>query len=31
LVQSAPLSVRHLQRLRVAGFDPQLFAPEGAW
>ena len=41
LEQQAPLSVPHLQRLRVAGFDPQLFgpgsfapqsfAPVGAW
>ena len=31
LVQQAPLSVRHLQRLRLAGFDPQLFAPVEAW
>jgi len=31
LGQSAPLSVRHLQRLRVAGLDPQLFSPDGAW
>jgi pilus assembly protein CpaF len=31
LVQVAPLSARHLQRLRVSGFDPELFAPVGAW
>ena len=31
LVQQAPLSVRHLQRLRLAGVDPQLFAPAEAW
>ena len=31
LTQQAPLSVRHLQRLRLAGFDPQLFAPLEAW
>ncbi|MDJ0768003.1 MAG: ATPase, T2SS/T4P/T4SS family [Ilumatobacter sp.] len=30
LVQLAPLSARHLQRLRIAGYDPQLFAPSGA-
>ena len=31
LAQQAPLSVRHTQRLRLAGFDPQLFAPAEAW
>jgi Flp pilus assembly CpaF family ATPase len=31
LMQQAPLSVRHLQRLRLAGVDPQLFAPVEAW
>ena len=31
LTQQAPLSVRHLQRLRLAGFDPQLFVPLEAW
>ena len=31
LVQLAPLSTRHLQRLRLAGYDPQLFAPAVAW
>ncbi len=31
LAQFAPLSVRHLQRLRIAGYDAQLFAPGGAW
>jgi hypothetical protein len=31
LTQQAPLSVRHLQRLRVAGIDPQLFAPTESW
>jgi pilus assembly protein CpaF len=27
LVQTAPLSARHLQRLRISGYDPRLFAP----
>ena len=31
LRQRAPLSVRHLQRLRLAGVDPQLLAPVEAW
>lgn len=31
LVQTAPLSERHLQRLRRAGYDPRLFAPTGEW
>jgi Flp pilus assembly CpaF family ATPase len=31
LVQQAPLSVRHLQRLRLSGYDPHLFTPTGAW
>ncbi len=33
LVQLAPLSVRHIQRLRIAGYDAQLFAPDhaGVW
>jgi hypothetical protein len=31
LAQQAPLSVRHLQRMRLAGFDPQLFAPAEEW
>jgi Flp pilus assembly CpaF family ATPase len=31
LAQFAPLSARHLRRLRVAGYDTQLFAPTGAW
>jgi Flp pilus assembly CpaF family ATPase len=31
LTQQAPLSVRHLQRLRIAGVDPQLFAPTESW
>ncbi len=31
LVQTAPLSERHLQRLRLAGYDAQLFAPTGEW
>jgi pilus assembly protein CpaF len=31
LIQRAPLSVRHLQRLRLEGVDPQLFAPLEAW
>ncbi len=31
LRQRAPLSVRHLQRLRLAGIDPQLFAPTETW
>ncbi|PIE34389.1 MAG: hypothetical protein CSA55_01065 [Ilumatobacter coccineus] len=30
LVQVAPLSARHLQRLRLAGYDPHLFA-SGGW
>jgi Flp pilus assembly CpaF family ATPase len=31
LTQRAPLSARHLQRLSLAGFDPQLFTPAGPW
>jgi Flp pilus assembly CpaF family ATPase len=31
LAQQAPLSVRHLQRLRLAGVDPRLFAPAETW
>jgi len=31
LVQQAPLSTRHLQRLRLSGYAPKLFAPTGAW
>ena len=31
LVQTAPLSTRHLQRLRIAGYDPQMFAPGVVW
>ena len=31
LTQTAPLSPRHLQRLRLAGYDPRAFAPTGAW
>lgn len=31
LEQSAPLSARHLQRLRISGYDTRLFAPTGAW
>jgi Flp pilus assembly CpaF family ATPase len=31
LTQRAPLSARHLQRLRLAGFDPHLFAPVARW
>jgi Flp pilus assembly CpaF family ATPase len=31
LMQTAPLSTRHLQRLRISGYDPQLFAPGVAW
>lgn len=31
LTQFAPLSARHLQRLRIAGYDPRTFAPTGAW
>jgi pilus assembly protein CpaF len=31
LVQTAPLSTRHLQRLRISGYDPRLFAPAGVW
>ena len=31
LEQLAPLSSRHLQRLRIAGYDTRLFAPGGAW
>jgi Flp pilus assembly CpaF family ATPase len=31
LVQQAPLSVRHLRRLRLAGYDERLFAPTGIW
>ena len=29
LAQQAPLSARHLQRLRLSGYDPKLFAPSG--
>jgi pilus assembly protein CpaF len=29
LVQTAPLAPRHLQRLRISGYDPRLFAPAG--
>lgn len=29
LTQLAPLSARHLQRLRLSGYDPQLLAPVG--
>ncbi len=31
LVQQAPLSARHLTRLRLAGYDPQMFAPAVSW
>jgi Flp pilus assembly CpaF family ATPase len=31
LDQFAPLSARHLQRLRISGYDARLFAPAGAW
>ena len=31
LTQFAPLSARHLQRLRISGYDPKMFAPTGAW
>jgi Flp pilus assembly CpaF family ATPase len=31
LVQTAPLSARHVQRLRLAGYDPHLFAPVAVW
>lgn len=31
LAQIAPLSPRHVQRLRLAGYDPQMFAPTGGW
>ena len=31
LVQQAPLSSRHLTRLRLAGYDPTMFAPTGAF
>ena len=31
LAQTAPLSARHLRRLRIAGYAPQLFAPTGVW
>ena len=31
LVQQAPLSERHLQRLRLAGYEPHLFAHTGGW
>ena len=31
LIQQAPLSERHLQRLRIAGYDAQHFAPTGEW
>ncbi len=31
LTQVAPLSTRHLQRLRMSGYDTRPFAPSGAW
>ena len=31
LVQQAPLSERHVQRLRLAGYDPRLFVHTGGW
>jgi pilus assembly protein CpaF len=31
LGQTAPLSTRHLQRLRISGYDPQMFAPGVVW
>jgi pilus assembly protein CpaF len=31
LTQTAPLSERHLRRLGLAGYDPTMFAPVGAW
>ncbi|HEY5662664.1 MAG TPA: ATPase, T2SS/T4P/T4SS family [Ilumatobacter sp.] len=31
LTQRAPLSARHLQRLRMAGYDPRLFSPTEPW
>jgi len=31
LTQTAPLSPRHLQRLRLAGYDTRMFAPTGGW
>lgn len=31
LAQFAPLSQRHLQRLRLAGYDPTAFAHDGGW
>jgi Flp pilus assembly CpaF family ATPase len=31
LAQRAPLSMAHQQRLRLAGYDPALFATGGAW
>lgn len=31
LTQCAPLAHRHLKRLRVGGFDPGIFAPQGDW
>lgn len=31
LAQRAPLSGRHLQRLRLAGYDTRAFAPDGGW
>ncbi len=31
LHQLAPLSARHLTRLRLAGYDPQMFAMTGGW
>ncbi len=31
LVQTAPLSPRHLQRLRISGYDSRLFAPAATW
>jgi len=31
LAQFAPLSTRHLRRLRISGYDPKMFAPTGGW
>lgn len=31
LVQQAPLSERHLRRLKIAGYEPHLFAHTGGW
>lgn len=31
LVQLAPMSPRHLQRLRLAGYDPRMFTHTGGW